>query len=142
MLTTLVPRWEFQGKHKDGSLRVDIPLRQYPTRSPLSLQLTPTFSPPRIAAPDVQRQLLDRLPSQPCASDLSLPLPHSLFVLTAHIHLFHFAPRGSPGRPVSHRSGKGWRGGFFLSAAEQYLKLELTKNFRVCPFLIRSCQLC
>jgi hypothetical protein len=25
----------------------------------------------------------------------------------------------------------GWRGGFLLSAAEQYLKLELTKNFRV-----------
>ncbi|KAJ9098167.1 hypothetical protein QFC21_004496 [Naganishia friedmannii] len=26
---------------------------------------------------------------------------------------------------------QGWRGGFLLSAAEQYLKLELTKNFRV-----------
>lgn len=25
----------------------------------------------------------------------------------------------------------GWRGGFLLSAAEQYLKLELTKNFKV-----------
>jgi hypothetical protein len=24
----------------------------------------------------------------------------------------------------------GWRGGFLLSAAEQYLKLELTKNFK------------
>ena len=48
-----------------------------------------------------------------------------------HIHLFHFAPRGAPGRPVTHRKGKGWRGGFFLSAAEQFLKLELTKNFRV-----------
>ncbi|KZT62955.1 patatin-domain-containing protein [Calocera cornea HHB12733] len=48
-----------------------------------------------------------------------------------HVHLFFFAPRGSPGRPVAHRKGKGWRGGFFFSAAEQYLKLELTKNFKV-----------
>ncbi|KAJ9117522.1 hypothetical protein QFC22_004372 [Naganishia vaughanmartiniae] len=48
-----------------------------------------------------------------------------------HVHLFFFAPRGSVGRPVEHRKGQGWRGGFLLSAAEQYLKLELTKNFRV-----------
>jgi len=27
--------------------------------------------------------------------------------------------------------GKGWRGNFLLSAAEQWLKLELTKNFKV-----------
>lgn len=26
----------------------------------------------------------------------------------------------------------GWRGNFLLSAAEQWLKLELTKNFKVC----------
>jgi len=51
--------------------------------------------------------------------------------LNPHIHLFWFAPRGSPGKPVAHRKGKGWRGGFLLSAAEQYLKLELTKNFKV-----------
>ncbi|ELU45824.1 patatin-like phospholipase domain-containing protein [Rhizoctonia solani AG-1 IA] len=37
----------------------------------------------------------------------------------------------SAGKPVAHRKGKGWRGGFLLSAAEQYLKLELTKNFKV-----------
>ncbi|KAG9104474.1 hypothetical protein FRC06_002130 [Ceratobasidium sp. 370] len=48
-----------------------------------------------------------------------------------HVHLFFFAPRGSPGKPVAHRKGKGWRGGFLLSAAEQYLKLELTKNFKL-----------
>jgi len=51
--------------------------------------------------------------------------------LNPHIHLFWFAPRGSPGKPVAHRKGKGWRGGFLLSAAEQFLKLELTKNFKV-----------
>jgi hypothetical protein len=66
--------------------------------------------------------------------------------------VFFFAPRGAVGRPVAHRKGKvllmrlnrwpaalipcvtlrsGWRGGFLLSAAEQYLKLELTKNFKV-----------
>ncbi|KAH7105702.1 patatin-domain-containing protein [Auriculariales sp. MPI-PUGE-AT-0066] len=48
-----------------------------------------------------------------------------------HIHLFFFAPRGSAGKPVAHRRGKGWRGGFILSAAEQYLKHDLTKNFKV-----------
>ncbi|KAL7416743.1 acyl transferase/acyl hydrolase/lysophospholipase [Mrakia frigida] len=48
-----------------------------------------------------------------------------------HVHLFFFAPKGSAGRPVAHRKGKGWRGGFLLSAMEQYLKLELTKNFKV-----------
>ncbi|KAF9515224.1 hypothetical protein BS47DRAFT_1316199 [Hydnum rufescens UP504] len=47
-----------------------------------------------------------------------------------HVHLFFFAPRGSAGKPVAHRKGKGWRGGFLLSAAEQFLKLELTKNFK------------
>jgi len=48
-----------------------------------------------------------------------------------HVHLFFFAPRGSAGKPVAHRKGKGWRGNFLLSAAEQWLKHELTKNFRV-----------
>jgi len=79
-----------------------------------------------------------------------------------HVHLFFFAPRfvvdlfhqvfilisflrGSAGKPVAHRKGKGnlssilcplssylqgdpgWRGNFILSAAEQWLKHELTK---------------
>ncbi|GBB90901.1 hypothetical protein RclHR1_00180039 [Rhizophagus clarus] len=44
-----------------------------------------------------------------------------------HIHLFFYAPRGSVGRPVSHRHGRGWRGGFLLSSIEQYLKLDLSK---------------
>lgn len=65
-----------------------------------------------------------------------------------HIHLFFFAPRGSvgksftfvntirtqadkPGRPVAHRKGKGWRGGFILSALESYIKLDLNKHFKV-----------
>ncbi|KAJ3778854.1 patatin-domain-containing protein [Lentinula raphanica] len=48
-----------------------------------------------------------------------------------HVHLFFFAPRGSAGKPVAHSKGKGWRGNFLLSAAEQALKHELTKNFRV-----------
>ncbi|KAG8829981.1 hypothetical protein FRC18_008787, partial [Serendipita sp. 400] len=34
-----------------------------------------------------------------------------------HVHLFFFASRGSAGKPVAHRKGKGWRGGFLLSAA-------------------------
>lgn len=48
-----------------------------------------------------------------------------------HVHLFFFAPRGSAGKPVATRKGKGWRGNFLLAAAEQWLKLELTKNFKV-----------
>ncbi|KAJ3544697.1 hypothetical protein NMY22_g2683 [Coprinellus aureogranulatus] len=48
-----------------------------------------------------------------------------------HVHLFFFAPRGSAGKPVAHSKGKGWRGNFLLSAAEQWLKHELTKNFKV-----------
>ncbi|KAL0949527.1 hypothetical protein HGRIS_009578 [Hohenbuehelia grisea] len=48
-----------------------------------------------------------------------------------HVHLFFFASRGSAGKPVAHRKGKGWRGNFLLSAAEQWLKHELTKNFKV-----------
>ncbi|KAJ7129635.1 acyl transferase/acyl hydrolase/lysophospholipase [Mycena epipterygia] len=54
-----------------------------------------------------------------------------------HVHLFFFAPRGSAGKPVAHRKGKGWRGNFILSAAEQWLKYELTKNFK----LIRDLEL-
>lgn len=53
------------------------------------------------------------------------------YQVNPHVHLFFFAPKGTAGRPVAHRKGKGWRGGFVLSAMEQYLKLELTKNFKV-----------
>ncbi|ORX37891.1 acyl transferase/acyl hydrolase/lysophospholipase [Kockovaella imperatae] len=57
-----------------------------------------------------------------------------------HIHLFFFAPRGSVGRPVAHRKGKGWRGGFILSALESYIKLDLTKHFKanLLPQLLQS----
>ncbi|KZT66024.1 patatin-domain-containing protein [Daedalea quercina L-15889] len=48
-----------------------------------------------------------------------------------HVHLFFFAPQGSAGKPVAHRKNKGWRGNFLLSAGEQWLKLELTKNFKL-----------
>ncbi|KAI0375647.1 patatin-domain-containing protein [Pilatotrama ljubarskyi] len=48
-----------------------------------------------------------------------------------HVHLFFFAPQGSAGKPVAHSKGTGWRGNFLLSAAEQWLKLELTKNFKL-----------
>ncbi|ORY08710.1 acyl transferase/acyl hydrolase/lysophospholipase, partial [Clohesyomyces aquaticus] len=48
-----------------------------------------------------------------------------------HINLFFFSSRGSVGRPVTHRRGRGWRGGFLGSAIEQYLKLDLTKWLKV-----------
>jgi predicted acylesterase/phospholipase RssA len=48
-----------------------------------------------------------------------------------HINLFFFSSRGSDGQPVTHRRGRGWRGGYLGSATEQYLKLDLTKWLRV-----------
>ncbi|CAG8961425.1 hypothetical protein HYFRA_00013874 [Hymenoscyphus fraxineus] len=48
-----------------------------------------------------------------------------------HINLFFFSSRGSVGQPVTHRRGRGWRGGFLGSAAEQYLKLDLNKWLKV-----------
>ncbi|TEY72954.1 hypothetical protein BOTCAL_0085g00020 [Botryotinia calthae] len=48
-----------------------------------------------------------------------------------HINLFFFSSRGSVGQPVTHRRGRGWRGGFLWSATEQYLKLDLKKWLKV-----------
>lgn len=48
-----------------------------------------------------------------------------------HINLFFFSSRGTVGRPVTHRRGRGWRGGFLGSAIEQYLKLDLNKWLKV-----------
>ncbi|CAF9903830.1 MAG: hypothetical protein GOMPHAMPRED_000568 [Gomphillus americanus] len=48
-----------------------------------------------------------------------------------HINLFFFSSRGTVGRPVTHRRGRGWRGGFLGSALEQYIKLDLTKWLKV-----------
>ncbi|KAK5136215.1 hypothetical protein LTR08_003822 [Meristemomyces frigidus] len=48
-----------------------------------------------------------------------------------HINLFFFSSRGSVGRPVTHRRGRGWRGGFLGSAMEQYIKLDLNKWLKV-----------
>jgi predicted acylesterase/phospholipase RssA len=44
-----------------------------------------------------------------------------------HINLFFFSSRGSVGRPVTHRKGRGWRGGYLMSAMEHYLKLDMNK---------------
>lgn len=44
-----------------------------------------------------------------------------------HISFFFFASKGSVGRPVSRRKGKGLRGGFLGSAIEGFLKLEIKK---------------
>ncbi|KIX01799.1 uncharacterized protein Z518_09526 [Rhinocladiella mackenziei CBS 650.93] len=48
-----------------------------------------------------------------------------------HINLFFFAPRGSPGRPVTHRKGRGWRGGFLGSTIETSVKLDLQKYLKI-----------
>ncbi|GAB7358605.1 hypothetical protein MBLNU230_g2665t1 [Neophaeotheca triangularis] len=48
-----------------------------------------------------------------------------------HVNLFFFSSRGSVGRPVTHRRGRGWRGGYLGSALEQFLKLDLNKWLKV-----------
>lgn len=48
-----------------------------------------------------------------------------------HISLFFFSSRGTVGSPVTHRKGRGWRGGYLGSAAEQYIKLDLNKWLKV-----------
>jgi hypothetical protein len=48
-----------------------------------------------------------------------------------HVNLFFFSSRGSVGQPVTHRKGRGWRGGFLGSATEQFLKLDLNKWLKV-----------
>ncbi|KAG5991609.1 hypothetical protein E4U52_003478 [Claviceps spartinae] len=44
-----------------------------------------------------------------------------------HVNLFFFSSRGSVGHPVTHRKGRGWRGGYLLSAFEHLLKLDMNK---------------
>ncbi|KAI1618543.1 acyl transferase/acyl hydrolase/lysophospholipase [Exophiala viscosa] len=48
-----------------------------------------------------------------------------------HINLFFFSPRGEPGRPVTHRKGRGWRGGFLGSTIETSVKLDLQKYLKI-----------
>lgn len=71
--------------------------------------------------------------------DIPLDALHSTFNVTypvvaqanPHVHLFHFGSRGSPGRPTAYRRGRGWRGGFVLSAAEHVLKLNMLTNVKI-----------
>jgi predicted acylesterase/phospholipase RssA len=44
-----------------------------------------------------------------------------------HILPFFYCPRGQPGAPELFRGGRGLRGGFFLSLAERFLKLDMQK---------------
>lgn len=48
-----------------------------------------------------------------------------------HVFFFYYSSRGSVGKPVAHRKGRGWRGGFLGSAIEQFLKLDLYKWLKV-----------
>ncbi|KAL2886432.1 Patatin-like phospholipase domain-containing protein [Ceratocystis lukuohia] len=54
-----------------------------------------------------------------------------------HINVFFFHSRGSVGHPVTHRKGKGWRGGYIGSAIENFLRLDMIKWLR----FIRSTEL-
>ncbi|KAI9179084.1 hypothetical protein H9P43_005746 [Blastocladiella emersonii ATCC 22665] len=60
---------------------------------------------------------------------------HQLFNVTytivsqvnPHVFPFHFEPTGGSGNPTAHRGGRGWRGGFVLTALEHLIKLDLKK---------------
>ncbi|EEP81787.1 hypothetical protein UREG_06652 [Uncinocarpus reesii 1704] len=62
---------------------------------------------------------------------LRTDIPLKALDVNPHISLFFFSSRGSVGRPVTHRRGRGWRGGFLGSALEQYIKLDLNKWLKV-----------
>ncbi|RDA94334.1 hypothetical protein CP533_3825 [Ophiocordyceps camponoti-saundersi (nom. inval.)] len=47
-----------------------------------------------------------------------------------HVNAFFFSSRGTVGHPVAHRKGRGWRGGYLMSAIENYLKLDMQKWLR------------
>lgn len=64
--------WNWGHRFRDGSLRVDIPLKDLHSLFNVNFPLVSQVNP--------------------------------------HVHLFFFAPKGMPGRPVVHRKGKGWRG--------------------------------
>ncbi|KAK9766705.1 hypothetical protein K7432_004040 [Basidiobolus ranarum] len=72
-------------------------------------------------------------------TDIPLDSLHHLFnvryaivsQVNPHVTLFFYNNKGSVGRPTSHRSGKGWRGGFVASTLEQFIKLDLKKWLRV-----------
>ena len=48
-----------------------------------------------------------------------------------HINAFFYASKGTVGRPVTHRKGRGWRGGYLGSATETWIKLELEKFLKI-----------
>jgi predicted acylesterase/phospholipase RssA len=106
---TLKP-YSFGHKWKDGSLRTDIPIKA------LNLHFNVNFT--------IVSQV--RFPSL-----LYALLPLTLHQVNPHINLFFFSSRGTVGRPVTHRKGRGWRGGFLGTAIEQYIKLDLNKWLRV-----------
>ncbi|KAL8999701.1 MAG: hypothetical protein Q9169_001518 [Polycauliona sp. 2 TL-2023] len=52
-----------------------------------------------------------------------------------HVNLFFFSSRGAVGRPVTHRRGRGWRGGYLGSAIETSIKLDLAKYLKILKHL-------
>ncbi|KAI1952077.1 hypothetical protein LOZ12_004027 [Ophidiomyces ophidiicola] len=103
--------YSFGHKWKDGSLRTDIPLKA------LDVHFNASF-------PIVSQVGFSRLHQ-------SLEMMLTRIQVNPHISFFFFSSRGSVGRPVSHRKGRGWRGGFLGSAVEQYIKLDLNKWLKV-----------
>ena len=83
---SIIP-WNWGSKFKDGSLRVDIPLQS------------------------LNHYFNGRLTFRYLAShfiSLSSSVTHPVVSqVNPHVHLFFFAPRGSAGKPVAHRKGKG-----------------------------------
>ncbi len=81
-----------------------------------------------------RRSLLDSLRTDIPLKALNLHFNANFSIVSQvnpHISLFFFSSRGAVGRPVSHRRGRGWRGGFIGSAVETYLKLDLNKWLKI-----------
>ncbi|ORX96473.1 patatin-domain-containing protein [Basidiobolus meristosporus CBS 931.73] len=72
-------------------------------------------------------------------TDIPLDSLHHLFnvryaivsQVNPHVAFFFYNNKGSVGRPITHSSGKGWRGGFIASSLEHFIKLDLKKWLRV-----------
>ncbi|CAG7926114.1 unnamed protein product [Penicillium olsonii] len=106
---TLEP-YSFGHKWKDGSLRTDIPIKA------LNLHFNVNFT------------IVSQVRFHTSIYDI---LPLTRLQVNPHINLFFFSSRGTVGRPVTHRKGRGWRGGFLGTAIEQYIKLDMNKWLRV-----------
>lgn len=110
----LVP-WNWGSKFKDGSLRFETRQTQYCTLSILMF----------VCRVDIPIQALNLYFNgmaylyfdSHTVINISFVVTHPVVSqVNPHVHLFFFAPRGSAGKPVAHRKGKGTSSTIFLGS--------------------------